>query len=889
MESIVLSIDGRKIACKAGTSIFDAAGANGIKIPSLCYHPELKPHGACRLCLVEDEASGRLFASCVTPAARDMAIRTGSPRVVKHRKNIVRLLMAEHPESCIVCSKGNRCELRGIAAQLGLGENSLYPMPNYKPFEAKNPFIARDLSKCVLCGRCIRADQELVCVGAIDYNNRGFPSRPATVHEVPLEESSCTFCGTCVSVCPTGALSVQDSRHAGAALDEGLTVCGFCAIGCSLRAGKTGEKVVEVHPAAIADTANRSTLCVRGHFAHDFLNSSERLATPLLRQGADEEAAALAPASWEEAIGHVVSRLSDIKRNHGPKSIAFIGSGKSSIEENYLFQKLARAIFQTPHITCAGESGCRDTLFFLDDQTGGRFRIHPLSELESAEAILMLGPDPDHAAPVMGYHIKRAAKKGATLIAVDPLPNAYARFADQWIRPEVAGHAKSSLSALLTLLCREILVNGGEDEGFISSRTDGYEAYRKAVTGLDRNTLAESAGISVDEAEKAAAHLSGKRIAIIIGSLQNRLSMEANAALFNLALATGSLGSEGAGIYLAGGDANWMGAADMGVDPSRLPGRKAVSERETKEALEAAWKTTIPSEPGLCLAEIVEAAENGSLKAVYIMGENPVRQRPQSERVASALSRLDLLVVQDIVSTRTSSLADVVLPGAAQTEKAGAFTNLEGRIQSFTQLVEPPGQAKPDWEIISSIASGMGYPEPYTALTQVKQEIRRLVPAYADLGGHRQGWIKNADGGTEGPFSFLPPALGHASASSQDYPYTGILSGLRYHMGCGTRTARSERIEGFAERGRIAVSAADAESLSLSEGMEIRLESPFGAIERGIRIDYALSSGQVFIPTGFYQNSAVDLLDPAFPASSDTPGWEVCPVRIEKSTTKREV
>jgi formate dehydrogenase alpha subunit len=215
LENIVLSIDDKRISIPPGTSILETAAQNGIKIPHLCYHPDLKPHGACRLCLVEDGKTGRLMASCVTPVAPEMTILTQTPRILSHRRNIVRLMIAEHPESCIVCSKGNRCQLRWIAAQMGVGETDLYAMPNYKPLEQANPFIIRDLSKCILCGKCIRADHELVGVGAIDYNLRGFPSRPATVHEQGLEQSNCTFCGTCVSMCPTGALSTKVRRQPG--------------------------------------------------------------------------------------------------------------------------------------------------------------------------------------------------------------------------------------------------------------------------------------------------------------------------------------------------------------------------------------------------------------------------------------------------------------------------------------------------------------------------------------------------------------------------------------------------------------------------------------------------------------------------------------------------
>ncbi|MGE5839623.1 MAG: 2Fe-2S iron-sulfur cluster-binding protein, partial [Deltaproteobacteria bacterium] len=237
MKQVDLLINGISVVADAGASILSAATAHGIRIPTLCHHPHLQPAGACRLCIVEDQKSGRIMASCVTPVSQGMSIQTDTPLLRRHRTNIIRLIMANHPESCIVCSKGNRCELRLIASELGIGTIGLYPMPHYTRFEAANPFIIRDLTKCILCGKCIRADQELVVVGAIDYNLRGFRSRPAAAHETPLEKSTCTFCGTCVSMCPTAALMAKNTDYVGTPQKESGAICGFCGIGCSLVLG----------------------------------------------------------------------------------------------------------------------------------------------------------------------------------------------------------------------------------------------------------------------------------------------------------------------------------------------------------------------------------------------------------------------------------------------------------------------------------------------------------------------------------------------------------------------------------------------------------------------------------------------------------------------------
>jgi len=890
LQTIVFTINGKKISCPQGTSVFEAAAKNGIAIPSLCYHPDLKPYGACRLCLVEDEKSSRLFASCVTPAARDMAIQTDSPRVLNHRRNIVRLMMAEHPESCIVCNKGNRCELRRIAAKLGVGENDLYPMPNYKSFEQVNPFIIRDLSKCILCGKCIRADHELVCTGAIDYNHRGFQSRPATAHEMPLEHSNCTFCGTCVSICPTGALRPKNNRYAGTPEREALSVCGFCGIGCTLSIGASGDKIVEINPGDFEDTVNHATLCVRGHFAHDFLNSPDRLTSPMIRKTDESGETTFEEASWDAATAQVVSRLTEIKRTHGPQSIAFIGSAKCSVEENYLFQKIGRAIFQSENIVSMGADRSLVQMMALDQKTGGNCRINRLADLEDAPAIVVLGPNPDHAAPVLGYHIKRAAKKGAALIVVDPLPNDLSLFASHWIRPELSTTPAMSVAALLNGIAKAVASQSGHDAGFIEAHTQGLAHYRENLDNWRLEELAQMAAVSESDLETAAAVLAGKPAAFVIGHAAGGSLSEAGLnALFNLALLTGSVGKKGTGIHLVAPANNWMGAGDMGMSPDYLPGRIPLSDEAGRTALERAWNAKISPDPGLDLMRLIEAAESGTLKAAYIMGENPLRKLPQSERVEAALKNLDFIVVQDILLNQTIKLANVVLPGAAFTEKAGAFTSMEGRIQNFMPVVTPPGDAKPDWEILALLAAKMGYPERYDTLEQLKQEIRRMVPMYADLGSHRQGWLKNSGSEDGFRFSFTAAQIPEMPEIDAARPFTGIIAGLRYHMGCGTRTSRSERIRSYPLEGQIEISAADAQKLDLSEADRLRVTSSYGYIEREFRINSDMPDGQIFIPLAYNGNDAMNLIDLSAIPASDAPGWTACRVNIEKIETSGEM
>lgn len=886
MDNIVLTINNKKISCAPGTSILQAAIQHDIKIPHLCYHPDLKPFGACRLCLVEDEQNGRLMASCVTPVAPDMTLLTDTPRILSHRRNIARLMIAEHPESCVVCSKGNRCQLRWVASQMGIGETNLYPMANYKPLEQANPFIIRDLSKCILCGKCIRADHELVVVGAIDYTARGFPSRPATAHEQGLEHSNCTFCGTCVSMCPTGALSVKNSRYVGSPAAESNSICGFCGVGCSLAMGQTADKVIDVNPAHLAESVNKATLCVRGHFAHDFLNSRRRLLAPMIPKAGEDESIQMTAVSWDEALNQVAERLRQIKDESGPQSIAFMGSSKCSNEENYLFQKIARVLIGTNNVDNGGYVSGQFLSTLLDQKTGGGFRPKPLSDLEKAEAIVVLGADPNHSLPVVSYYLKRAAQNGVPLIVVDPRKTELVRFASLWlpVNPQTDLELINALSASLH-------ETNSYDSEFIDRYAEGFSLFTYALSSLDIQNVCRKTGLQMQDLNTAAALLKEKRIAFVIGHgiLQQRYGIHTLGAILNLALMTGSLGAPGAGMHILARENNQNGAMDMGAVPNLLPGRMPLVEDDARKKWEKSWAVKISPDPGLNMGRVVEAAENGQLKALFIMGENPLRSLPQPQRVKAALENLEFVVVQDILDSDVIKLADVVLPGAAASEKNGSFTNLEGRIQSFSPVVPPPGKAKPDWEILDMLTARLETTAAYGTLEKIRDEIRRLVPAYAELNGGRPAWVKASSPmavfGAEGArqlISFSPVVSTAEEVDDSDYPYTAIMGSLRYHLGSGTRTRASERIQDFDHVGNVVVSVADADRLKLHDGDTVKIESRWGEIKRKIDRSNRIGDGRLFVPLAVNNNDAMNLIDLKDLADPNTTGWKTCAVKITK-------
>ena len=887
MENIVLTIDDKKISCQPGTSLLEAALLNKIKIPHLCYHPDLKPFGACRLCLVEDEKTGRLMASCVTPAASDMTLRTDTPRILSHRRNIVRLMIAEHPESCIVCSKGNRCHLRWIAAQMGVGGTDLYSMPNYKPLEQANPFIIRDLSKCILCGKCIRADHELVTVGAIDYNMRGFDSRPATVHEQGLERSNCTFCGTCVSMCPTGALSAKSNQYVGSPEKESFSVCGFCGVGCRLAMGQSANKIIDVNPAHLPDTVNKATLCVRGHFAHDYLNSADRLIAPLMPKKGEDERIQMAPVPWEEALDEIASRLSQIKDENGPQSIAFMGSSKCSNEENYLFQKIARVLIGTNNIDNGGYISGQFLSMFLDQKTGGGCRVTPLNDLEKAEVILVLGADPNHSLPVVSYYLKRAAKQGTPLIVVDPRKTELVNFAALWLRiePQTDLELINTLAALLH-------EKNAYDSEFIDRYTEGFSIFTYGLSSVDFDKVSRITGLEMQRLNATADLLKGKRIAFVIGHgiLQQQYGIHTMGAILNMSLMTGSLGTEGAGIHVLARENNQSGAMDMGTVSNLLPGRMPLDEDAARKIWEDNWKVKISPDPGLNMSRLIEAAENGRLKALYIMGENPLRSLPQPERVKAALEKIEFVVVQDILNNEIVKLADVALPGAAAGEKSGSFTNMEGRIQSFSPVVPPPGTAKPDWEILDQLATRLGASEPYGTVEKIREEICRLVSPYAQMNGTGQSWLDasspmavfQADGAGE-MISFSPVVSTADEQGDDDYPCQAILGSLRFHLGSGTRTTASGRIRDFDLNDQVTICAADADQLKLKDGDSVQIESRWGRIIRKLSCSNRIGPGQLFVPLAINANDAMNLIALSDLADPNSAGWKTCAVRIQKA------
>ncbi|MFC1900797.1 molybdopterin-dependent oxidoreductase [Chloroflexota bacterium] len=761
LQPVTITLNGREVSGYPGMTILDLANESGVYIPTLCHDKHLSPVGACRLCLVEDEQTGRLMASCVTPITAGMVINTDSTRVIEHRKTIIKLILASHPDSCLVCDKGNRCQLRTIAAEMGVGLIEFERIPKPAAIEEVNPFIERDLSKCVLCAKCIRACQELVVEGAIDYFQRGFVSKVSTMDDMPLENSECTFCGTCVALCPTGALMEKDRVYTGTVRDKVETTCPYCACGCTISAEVKDNRIVRVRPGK--EGVNNGTLCVGGSYGCDFIHSPDRLERPLIKKDDGFE-----DTSWEEALKLVADEFIRIKDKHGADSLAVLGSPKCTNEENYLLQMFARCVLGTNNI---------DNSSRLYDGGVIPGEKNDLNALEQADVIIVIGANPALSAPLVEYAVKRAVKFGnARLILIDPRRTNLSSMAHIKLEPNVGTDV-----ALLNGMARAIINKKLLDTASIDINSKEYKEYAETLAKYSPEYVESVTGVPDEQIQNAARMYAGAEKAAIIygtGITQYKNGADSVKALYNLAHLTGNVGGS---LYSLQRDSNSRGAGDMGATPDFFPGYRSVTDAGARKEFEKCWKASLPDKPGLSALEIIEQAKAGKIKALWIVGENPALSFPNRILVEEALAVVDFLVVQDMFLTETAELAKVVLPAASFAEKEGTFTNFEGRLNRLQKVIATVGESLPDWQIILRLAEKMNCPLPCSSLEQVADEITERV------------YDKPLPGSTPGlsPVDYVPEKDENGYAFS-DLPETSL-----YKFGSGTRSFRSKRLSKY--------------------------------------------------------------------------------------------
>ncbi|MBN2336253.1 formate dehydrogenase subunit alpha [Candidatus Bathyarchaeota archaeon] len=895
--SVELTIDGRKVVGEPGQTILEVAEANGIHIPTLCHHPKLPSIGACRVCVVDIGRADRLEAACTTPIGKGMNVETRSQRVLDARRMNVELLLSHHRNDCLTCEQDGNCALQDLAYELGIEMRELpYPPQDVdRPVDDSSPAIVRDPNLCILCGRCVSACNQVRNHDVLSYEHRGYDTIVVAGLGELMVDSGCVSCGECIQVCPTGALIEKPSRFKGRwkDLDVVETTCPFCGVGCTLELYVKDNEIVKVR-GADDGVENEGSLCVKGRFGYDWVNSPDRLTTPLIKINGDFH-----PVGWDEALELVASKFNELKAEHGGDALAGLSSAKCTNEENYVFQRFVRAVFGTNNVDHCARLCHAPTVAGLVKAFGSGAMTNGIQEMLGTDCFLVIGSNTTENHPVIAKYIRQAVvDHGAKLIVADPRRIDLVRHADIWLR-----HRGGTDVALLNGLMNVIIAEGLQDEEFIRSRTENYDEFRETVLRYTPERVKEITGVPEEKLREAAVAFGKAGKASIIFSMgitQHTTGTDNVLSTANLVMLTGNVGRPSTGVNPLRGQNNVQGACDMGALPNVYSGYQSVEDEATRSRFEEAWDSELSGEPGLTVVEMMNDAADGKIKGMYIMGENPMVSEPDINHIREALKSLDFLVVQDIFLTETAELADVVLPACSFAEKDGTFTNTARRVQMVRKAVEAPGESRLDWSIICEVASRMGYPMGYGSAAEIMDEIAAATPIYGGIGFDRldgEGLQWPCTGrdhpGTQylhndrfsrglGRFhavEYIPPD----EEPDDDYPFTLTTGRVLQHFHTGTMTRRSEVLDALVPECPVELNPVDAGRLGVGDGEHVRVSSRRGEITAKAFVTDRSAEGAVFIPFHFAEAAANVLTNPALDPKSKIPELKVCAVRVEKA------
>src|SRR6266481_2606758 len=764
--TFTLTIDGSITEARADERLVDLINRVGAKLPQVCYHPQLGPIQSCDTCMVE--ADGELVRACATKVSSGMNVSTKSTKAVAAQREAFDRILGNHMLYCTVCDNNNgNCTVHNTTKLMAV-EHQKIPFKT-KPYEVdnSNPFYRYDPDQCILCGRCVEACQNVEVNETLSIRWEDPHPRVLWDGGKPIGESSCVSCGHCINVCPCNALmeksmvgkagfltalpknalegmidivkAVEPDTGYGAILKVSeaesamresrirrtKTVCTYCGVGCSFDIWTKDRDILKVEPSE--GPTNGISTCIKGKFGWDFVNSPDRLTTPLIREGGKFRA-----ASWEEALDLVVRRFAEIKERTGPDSLAFISSSKCTNEESYLMQKLARAVVGTNNMdNCSRycQSPATQGLFRTVGYGGdsGSFK-----DIENASLVIIIGSNTAESHPVLATRVKRAHKlRGQKLIVSDLRKHEMAKRADLFLHPKPATDV-----VWLSAVTRYLLENGLANTGFLNQWVNGLEDYQRSLEPFTMEFAAQTCGLTVETMKQIAhmiAEADGVCILWAMGITQHSMGSDASTAISNLLLVTGNYMRTGTGAYPLRGHNNVQGASDHGAMPNFLTGYQSVDDPEVRSRFKAAWNVQLPSTKGLDNHELIDAIHQGKLKAMYLFGEEMSLVDSNANFVSDGLSKLDFFVVQDIFFSATCRFADVVLPASPSLEKEGTFTSTERRIQRLYRVLEPLEGSRPDWQIVQAVANRLGAAWKYRHPSEIMDEIASLTPLFAGV------------------------------------------------------------------------------------------------------------------------------------------------------------
>ncbi|MEY4249542.1 MAG: hypothetical protein RJA87_1175 [Pseudomonadota bacterium] len=901
---VSLTIDGFEVTVPAGTSVMRAAMELGVKVPKLCATDSLEAFGSCRMCLVEIEGRNGTPASCTTPVAAGMSVKTQTPLLRTLRKGVMELYISDHPLDCLTCAANGDCELQDTAGEVGLREVRYgYEGDNHLCAEAdeSNPYFTFDPSKCIACSRCVRACDEVQGTFALTIQGRGFDSKVAAGMDEPFLESECVSCGACVQACPTATLTEKTVIEVGQPEHSLVTTCAYCGVGCSFKAEMRGEDVVRMVPYKDGK-ANRGHSCVKGRFAFGYASHRERILNPMIR---DKITDPWREVSWDEAIAYTASQFKRIQRDHGKDAVGAITSSRCTNEETFLVQKLVRAGFGNNNVDTCARVCHSPTGYGLKTTFGTSAGTQDFDSVEHTDVMLLIGANPTDGHPVFASRMKKRLRQGAKLIVIDP------RRTDIVRSPHIEAAHHLPLTpgtnvAVLTAMAHVIVTEGLANEAFIRERCDlsAYAAWAAFVAEPRYSPEETEALTGVPSAElRAAARLyaTGGNGAIYygLGVTEHSQGTTTVMAIANLAMVTGNLGREGVGVNPLRGQNNVQGACDMGSFPHEFVGYRHVSDDATRELFEDLWGVKLEREPGLRIPNMLDAAQDGSFRALYVQGEDILQSDPDTHHVAAGLAAMDCVVVQDLFLNETANYAHVFLPGSTFLEKDGTFTNAERRIQRVRKVMAPKN-GYGDWEITQLLSNALGYPMAYSHPSQIMDEIAATTPSFAGvsyqtletLGSVQWPCNEAAPAGT--PVMHLDSfARGKGLFVLTDYIATEERTGSRFPLllttgrvlsqyNVGAQTRRTANVAWHKED-LLEIHPFDAETRGLKDGDWIKLASRSGETSLRCLITDRVAPGVVYT-TFHHPSTQANVITTDFSDwATNCPEYKVTAVQISSS------
>ena len=889
MGKITFTIDGLMIKANRGDTILRVALEHDIYIPHLCYHPDLKPFGGCRLCMVEIEGGG-LTISCKTLVEEGMRVITESPEINKVRLIAAELLIVNHYADCLQCVKNTECKLQKIAAYIGIEEGRLQRLKRVArtlPIDDSNPFFIRDPNKCVLCGICVRTCEEIQGVSAIDFAFRGNATKVSTLKDKPVIESRCESCGECVVRCPVGALVPRNMQNPAR---EVKSTCTYCGCGCGIYLGVRGSTIVNTRGDA-GNPVNKGNLCVKGRFGYDFVNHPERLTSPLIKRNGE-----FVEATWEEALNFIAGKLANYKGDQ----FAVISSAKCTNEENYLIQKFTRAGMGTNNIDHCARLCHAPSVTGLTQSLGSGAMTNSINEISGAACILAIGTNTTVAHPIIGLQIKKAARNGATLIVANPKEIDLCRFANIFLQQR-PGTDVALLMGMMRVIVDEELLN----TSFIEKRCQNFEVFKSSLVNFDLEFVQQITGVPKEKVIAAARAYATREPATILYSMgitQHSHGTDNVLATSNLALLTGNIGKPSTGVNPLRGQNNVQGACDMGCLPNVYTGYQRVDNPEVRRKFETAWGCSLDDSPGLTHTEIFDAIYEGKIKALYLVGENPILSEANARHVEDAINGLEFFAVQDIFLSETARLADVVLPAASFAEKDGTFTNTERRVQRIRKAIEPIENSRPDWWITCEIAKRMGGRGfSFSHPAEIMEEIASLTPIYEGIsyarlenGGlqwpcptgehpgtpilHTELFATQNGKGKFVPLEYKPSA----EIPDEEYPLLLTTDRSLFHFHTRTMTGKVEGLNILNSQELVMINPKDAAHFGITDGKMVQVVSRRGKLIVKTKVTDICPQGIVSMTFHFAESPTNVLTNPALDPVAKIPETKVSAVKIEK-------